>query len=209
MRNIKDPMKTSSATLTSWTDLELVEAFQRTKEEVYFNHLFERYYPLVYAKCLGLTTRREESKDLTLIVFTKVYGLLGREQLTHFANWLYTITQRECLNFLRLAKKSAETHRKWWVSTQSKADNFLENEAFRRVYYEEELRKDRLFRSGLEALAPEQRQCLKLFVHELKTYREIAELTGFKPEQVKSYLQNGRRKLKKWVTEQIEAQYGN
>ena len=48
----------------------------------------------------------------------------------------------------------------------------------------------------LQTLPPEQKTCLTLFYLEQKTYTEVADLTGYDLKQVKSYLQNGRRKLK-------------
>ena len=48
----------------------------------------------------------------------------------------------------------------------------------------------------LQLLPVEQRTCLTLFYLEKKSYVEVADLTGYDLKQVKSYLQNGRRKLK-------------
>lgn len=201
-------MKIRPQTLTTWTDLDLVRAFQKSGQEVYFNQLFERYYPLVYAKCLGLTTQREDSKDLTLVVFTKAYGLLPRQRLEKFDHWLFTLTQRECLNFLRLSSKAAKVRRRWWEYTQTVEDTFLENEAFRRVYYEEELTKDQLYQEGLQQLPEAQQLCLQLFTNELKTYQEIADQTQLPLNKVKSHLQNARRQLKIWVSKKIKAPNG-
>ena len=77
----------------------------------------------------------------------------------------------------------------------------MENEAFRRLIYEEELEKDRLYQEGLLNLLPEQRRSLELFVQQAMSYREIAEVTNQTVEQVKSHLQHARRRLKKWVSE--------
>ncbi len=48
----------------------------------------------------------------------------------------------------------------------------------------------------LKDLNIEQRQCVTLFYLEKKSYTQIAELTGFSMMQVKSHIQNGKRKLK-------------
>jgi RNA polymerase sigma-70 factor (ECF subfamily) len=45
-------------------------------------------------------------------------------------------------------------------------------------------------------LASEQKQCVQLFYLEQKCYREIADLTGYDDNKVKSYIQNGKRNLK-------------
>jgi len=48
----------------------------------------------------------------------------------------------------------------------------------------------------LETLAGEQRQAISLFYLEGKCYNEIVEITGIEWNQVRSYIQNGRRNLK-------------
>ena len=50
--------------------------------------------------------------------------------------------------------------------------------------------------SALKQLHAEQQQCVTLFYLEKKSYKEIAEQTGFTLLQVKSYIQNGKRNLK-------------
>ena len=48
----------------------------------------------------------------------------------------------------------------------------------------------------IEELGNEQKQCVQLFYLEQKCYREIAEITGFDLNKVKSSIQNGKRNLK-------------
>ncbi|MES2691748.1 MAG: sigma factor-like helix-turn-helix DNA-binding protein, partial [Bacteroidota bacterium] len=39
-------------------------------------------------------------------------------------------------------------------------------------------------------------ECIELFYLKLKSYEEIATLTGYSQNEVKSHIQNGRRNLK-------------
>ena len=48
----------------------------------------------------------------------------------------------------------------------------------------------------IETLIAEQQQCVRLFYLEEKCYKVIAKQTGFDLNQVKSYIQNGKRNLK-------------
>lgn len=50
---------------------------------------------------------------------------------------------------------------------------------------------------ALNNLDEKQNLCMKLFYYDDKTYKEIAEITDFTTQQVKSYIQNGKRNLKK------------
>ena len=49
---------------------------------------------------------------------------------------------------------------------------------------------------ALQDLNEEQKICVQLFYLEKKSYVEIAHITGYTMLQVKSHLQNGKRKLK-------------
>jgi RNA polymerase sigma-70 factor (ECF subfamily) len=48
----------------------------------------------------------------------------------------------------------------------------------------------------METLPAEQQETVKLFYLESKCYNEIAEITGFDWNKVRSYIQNGKRNLK-------------
>jgi RNA polymerase sigma-70 factor (ECF subfamily) len=48
----------------------------------------------------------------------------------------------------------------------------------------------------MEKLNPVQKQSIDLFYLKEKCYKEIAEITGFTLNDVKSYIQNGKRNLK-------------
>jgi RNA polymerase sigma-70 factor (ECF subfamily) len=48
----------------------------------------------------------------------------------------------------------------------------------------------------MEKLPPEQKDTIKLFYLEQKCYRDVADMTGYDLNKVKSYIQNGKRNLK-------------
>jgi RNA polymerase sigma-70 factor (ECF subfamily) len=48
----------------------------------------------------------------------------------------------------------------------------------------------------MEKLTAVQKQSIDLFYLKEKCYKEIAEITGFTLNDVKSYIQNGKRNLK-------------
>ncbi|MEM1215307.1 MAG: sigma-70 family RNA polymerase sigma factor [Bacteroidota bacterium] len=194
------PFRRSRVTADA-SDEALAQAFRQTGKTVYFNRLFERYYPLVFARCLSLTAQRENSKDLTLTIFTKAHHEWQSRQVENVRQWLFTLTKNECLNFLRLQKGRRRVQQRWWEEHAPPV--WLENEYFRRQFYEEQLAQDELFQRALEQLSEEQRRCLTLFTWELKSYQAIADELAMEVSQVKSHLQNARRRLKKWVAEQL------
>ncbi|MFN6039055.1 MAG: RNA polymerase sigma factor [Bacteroidota bacterium] len=50
--------------------------------------------------------------------------------------------------------------------------------------------------TAIDELTMEQKKCVKLFYLQEKSYVEIAEETGYSLNNVKSYIQNGKRNLK-------------
>ena len=70
-----------------------------------------------------------------------------------------------------------------------------ENEHLNNVFEKEE--QFRQMEGCLEQLVPDQRKSIELFYLEGKCYNEIAEITGLEWNKVRSYIQNGRRNLKK------------
>ena len=65
---------------------------------------------------------------------------------------------------------------------------------------EKELELQRL-ELALGHLNAEQKTCIELFFLQGKSYDEVCALTGFDYNQVKSYIQNGKRNLKIRMTQ--------
>lgn len=187
--------------LNDWTTEKLVLAFQLEKKEHYFDELFDRYHALVYKICLGFTANREESKELTLDIFLHVYKQIQGLEVKQFEAWLYTLAKNICLDFLRKQYKAKKNEEKWWKSEKN-AQNFMENHAFRRLIYERELEKDRFFQQALLSLPENQRRCIELFFLHGYSYKEVGQKTNLKENEVKSYLQNGKRRMTVWVNAQ-------
>ncbi|MFT6278588.1 MAG: RNA polymerase sigma-70 factor (ECF subfamily), partial [Flavobacteriales bacterium] len=54
--------------------------------------------------------------------------------------------------------------------------------------------------NAIDQLNPEQQKCIRLFYLEQKSYKEVADLTGYDMKKVKSFLQNGKRNLQLLLT---------
>jgi RNA polymerase sigma-70 factor (ECF subfamily) len=55
---------------------------------------------------------------------------------------------------------------------------------------------DKKLPEAIKKLSDEQRICIELFYLHEKSYQEVVETTNFSLNQVKSYIQNGKRNLK-------------
>ena len=52
---------------------------------------------------------------------------------------------------------------------------------------------------AVNKLNKEQGDCIRLMYLENKSYREIADITGYSMKEVKSHIQNGKRNLKNYL----------
>lgn len=55
---------------------------------------------------------------------------------------------------------------------------------------------DKKLPDAIKNLSDEQRICIELFYLHEKSYKEVAETTQYSMNQVKSFIQNGKRNLK-------------
>lgn len=86
---------------------ELHEIFQslRNKNQNAYNNLYEKYYKLVYGIVFSIIKNQADSEDVTHEIFTKIYKLdINKLPENHEASWLFTVSQNECLLFLRKSK---------------------------------------------------------------------------------------------------------
>jgi RNA polymerase sigma factor (sigma-70 family) len=173
-------------------DLELVQQYRRTGDLDVIGKLFERHTEMVYLICQRYLEEEEESRDATMQVFEQLILSLKRHEVTNFKSWLHSLTKNHCLQQLRSRRMkeranldipvAEEQHDGLPLSETSQLE--LELQALER---------------GITHLPAEQRTCVELFYLQQKSYKEIMELTGCDMNQVKSYIQNGRRNLKIYV----------
>lgn len=181
--------KSSSGSLLK--DEELIRLYQQTKDSNYVGELYRRYTHLVYGVCLKYLKNSEESKDAVMQIFEQLLGVLKKQEVTNFNNWLHVLTRNHCLMQLRAVKTKDE-------KVKALAQNGLLMEAGPDEEFPEMVLEAKIenLEKGLAQIPAEQRQCLELFYLHRKSYKEIADITGFDLNKIKSYIQNGKRNLK-------------
>lgn len=178
--------------LSDWSDEELVRSYRRSGRHYYFDELFNRYHENVYGYCLSRTAEREASKDLTLAIFAEAFVQLDRSAPQHFAAWLFGIAANMCRAYIREEAQAAKDLRdfQYW-----REPAFMPNEAFRRLIEARELAQLTAFQQAIQNLPEAQRRCVEHFHLQGLSYQLTAAQTGYTLAQVKSHLQNGRRRL--------------
>jgi RNA polymerase sigma factor (sigma-70 family) len=171
------------------TDQELIAAYKSSSNQQYISSLYQRYMDLVFGICLKYFKDPEKSKDAVMDIYMELAAKLKLHEVENFKGWLHVLARNHCLMQLRSPKnlKTAEFNTE---IMQSGEIMHLENEVLEK---EENFKK---LEQCIEQLPDEQLQSIRLFFLEKKCYNEIAELTGFEWNKVRSYIQNGKRNLK-------------
>ena len=143
---------------------------------------------LVYGVCLKYYKDPETAKDSVMQIFEELLPKLRKHEVENFKPWLHQVAKNHCLMQLRTPKNMKTVEFKYEL-VQSEDNVHLNG-----VLEKEENFKKLEFCLG--TLTNEQRETVKLFYLDGKCYNEIVEITGLEWNQVRSFIQNGRRNLK-------------
>lgn len=166
----------------------LLAEYRQTGALEILGSLYEPYMPLVYGLCLKYLKNDAQSKDAVMQIFEQLVGKLRVHQVANFKSWLYTLARNYCLMELRHSGKH---------QTVSLDDSFIEAEGSGAIPEADEHEGElTLMERCIEKLQDEQRISIELFYLEQKCYKEVADITGYDMNKVKSYIQNGKRNLK-------------
>ncbi len=182
---------------TVLSDLELVNEYKKTSDNTSVGVLFERYTHLVFGVCMKYLKDEEESHDAVMQIFEKLLADLKKHEIAQFKGWLHSVARNHCLMYLRSRqsthKKEVEMHKDIKGVMENEHELHLNNSNQK----EEQLTK---LEDGIKQLTEEQKICIELFYLQNKCYQEVADTTGFSLNQVKSFIQNGKRNLKLFLT---------
>ena len=144
---------------------------------------------LVFGVCLKYFKDPERCKDAVMDIFNELHSKLRVHEVENFKGWLHVLTRNYCLMQLRSPRnmKTTEFSGNFMYSEQNM---HLNGEALEK---EENFKK---LEQCIDTLAEEQKRSVMLFYLGNKCYNEIAELTGYDWNKVRSYIQNGKRNLK-------------
>jgi RNA polymerase sigma factor (sigma-70 family) len=178
------------------SDKELLKAFKQNNDIKYLSVLYQRYMDLVFGVCLKYFKDAERSKDGVMDIFEELTTKLKVHEVDNFKGWLHTVTRNYCLMQLR-SPRNLKTSELNIDFMQSGEPQHLSNEV---------LEKEESFKqleACIETLPTEQKQTIELFYLQKKCYNEIAEITGFEWNKVRSFIQNGKRNLKLCIEEKL------
>lgn len=177
-----------------WTDEQLLTAWQERRDEACFQELYNRYYHLVYRICCKHLQQTADRKDATLATFSALMDTPASKSIKSIPSWLHILARNTCISMHR-AQASGPVLSGEEDFFEKKADAIVENEGMLRHISREHPHLTDLLPQALDRLEEQQRQCIELFYFEEMTYKQVSESLGYDLKAVKSYLQNGRRRL--------------
>lgn len=182
------------------SDEDLALSYFRSGDQRYVGEMFEKHVKTVFGVCLFYFRDKDTAKDMVMQIFEKLMTELRKTEVRNFKAWLSFVVRNHCINELRKTKNKhfvPETY----LDFELKETTLEEEEKLASVKHE-------LLLEHLQACLPlikeNQRRCLELFYLQNRSYQEIADSTGFSVNEVKSYIQNGKRNLKLMIAEKLK-----
>ena len=170
------------------SDEELVKIFCTQHDKGALGELFDRYQHLVVSICYKYYLDKEMAKDAMMQIFEKLMVDLPKQEIQFFKAWLHTVSRNYCLMQLRKAKLPTK-------HVENIENYDMENEEGLHLAMQKEENLTKMHQSIMQ-LDKKQRVCIDLFYLQNKSYADIQSATGFTFMEVKSFIQNGKRKLK-------------
>ncbi len=150
---------------------------------------------LVFAVCMKYLKNSDSDKDATMEIFESLDNKLIKFEVRNFKGWIHKVSRNYCLMELRKRKVEIGIEE---VKKNQSID--VENSITLHPANEESI-YDINIAGFLKQLKTCQRECLEMMYFKDMSYKTIAIKTGYSQKQVKSYIQNGKRKLKILLSE--------
>lgn len=190
----------NSNTNSKLTDEELIKKYRFSHDNTYLGELFLRYTPYIFGVAIKNLKNQKEAEDLTLTIFNKISSDLKRIDVRNFSKLLYQLVKDLC--DIEVKKKTATGEESKMILIDE-----LTKESENNMYINTDKPKLSLdsnnLRLAIDTLNESQKICIDLFYIQNKSYQEVADITGYSLNQVKTNIQNGKRLLKTYIENKI------
>jgi RNA polymerase sigma-70 factor (ECF subfamily) len=174
------------------SEQDLLNEFTALRDPGVLGELYSGYMHLVYGVCLKYLRDRDESQDAVMQIFEKLITEIPKQKIENFRSWLHIVTKNYCLMQLRSQKSNNEKLNEWVNDPLV----FMENYRVLHPIDEDEPDLEKGLADCIERLKGEQKECIRQFYYENRSYNEITVNLGLDEKKVKSHLQNAKRNLK-------------
>ena len=157
-----------------------------------FALLYRMHYERVFRYCSRRLFNRHAAEDVTSTVFFRVMRTISTFEgnSNGFRNWLYRIATNAVNDYLKTAKRRAETIR-------NAAQQHSRGRAFAAKSDNELQKKNLAVKQAILGLKPKYQTVITLRFFEKMKLIEIAEILGQNPATIRTQLARGLSKLRK------------
>jgi RNA polymerase sigma-70 factor (ECF subfamily) len=180
------------------SDEELLKHYKQSGNKDLFADLFKKHVSVVYGTCLFYLQDKDEAQDATMQLFEKLMLDINNREIDNFKGWLSFVVRNHCISIIR-KNKSQSKNIKSYYEFEYEDTNYESEEKINTVSDDVMLEN---MKQCLPKLKENQRLCVELFYLNNKSYQDIANQTGFTLNEIKSYIQNGKRNLKLLLEDQ-------
>ena len=174
------------------SDEDLLSAYKATGDVEVMGVLYDRYAQLLFGFCMKYLKDEEGSKDVVSQLFAKLFDDLKRFEVQHFKAWVTRVAYNACMSRLESERRNVYVREEFPEVEESAG-------ASEGVPDETEVLE------AMKSLKEEQRVCLELFYLNELSYAQVSERTGYQLNQVKSFIQNGKRNLELYFRKKHES----
>lgn len=175
--------------------------YRKTKDQQWMDELYNRYIHLIFTNCMSWLRDEQKSKAASIEIYEKLCHTLKTMEVSNFEAWLFFICKNHCLNILRSEKRQQKKANDFKKLQEDNYNVYQEEDRVWSTFQEEYPSYETHLAKAMNLIKKEQSICLELFYFEKLTYKEIAAQLQISTTEVKSRLQNGRRKLKLKIME--------
>lgn len=168
-------------------DEEIIGKYKLDHNPKWMSVLYRRYASLTYGLCLKYLKNKAQAEDASMDIFEKLPSRIVKHKIEKFKPWLYSVSRNHCLEQLRKEKRQFP---------KEKEAAFMYSE---QLFHPDDINKEeelKALEKCIEELPDSQKKCIRLFYLESKTYQFVADALDISWNQVRSFIQNGRRNLK-------------
>lgn len=181
------------------SDEDLLFHYKQSENKELFSDLFKKHVAVVYGTCLFYLQDKDLAQDATMQLFEKMMLEVKNHEVKNFKAWLSFVVRNHCISIIR-KNKTYQKNLRSYGEFEYEETSYEVEEKIQSVDDEKMLS---LMNESLPKLKEKQRICVELFYLKNKSYQEISEATKYTINEVKSYIQNGKRNLKLLIEEQI------
>ncbi len=181
-----------STSRDSQSDEALLRTYRAGSDLQVLGHLYERYLELIYGVCLKYLKNETDAEDAVMVIFEQLMEKARTHEVQNFRSWLYVLAKNYCLMQLRKAGKEISS------------PDFVQLDGILHPEEETVEEQEAQLRDCIAQLPLQQRTSIELFYFNEKSYLEIAAAMGEELGKIRSYIQNGRRNLRRCIEKKKE-----